>query len=99
MELPGIVEPRFQTGALVIHRGAIAVLGEGHFDLALELVADHVRHAEPYEHGWLSGVRYQGHQIAVATVTVLNETHVCSAAEARELGEEIRARTQGQLQG
>ena len=93
MEQPGMVEPRFQTGALVIHRGAIVTLGEDHFDLALQLVADHLRHAEPYEHGWLSGVRYQGHQIAVATVTVLNETHVFAAVEARALGEEIRTRT------
>jgi hypothetical protein len=34
----------------------------------------------------------QGHQIAVATVTELNETHVFAAAEARSLGEEIRTR-------
>ena len=40
---------------------------------------------------------HQGHQIAVATVTALRETHVFAASEARELGEEIRARTQGKL--
>jgi len=95
MEQPGIVEPRFQTGALIIHGGAIVALGEDHFDLALELVADHVRNAHPYEHGWLSGARYQGHPITVATVAALKETHVFAAAEARSLGEEIRARTGG----
>jgi hypothetical protein len=55
------------------------------------------RHAQPGEHGWLSGVRYQGHQIAVVTLTVLNETHVFSAAEARALSEEIRARICGDV--
>lgn len=97
MEQPGIVEPRFQTGALVIHRGVIVALGEDHFDLTLQLVADHLRHAEPYEHGWLSGARYRGQQIAVATVTELNETYVFAATEGWELGDEIRARTGGDL--
>jgi hypothetical protein len=55
------VQPRFRIGALIIHRGAIAVLGEDHFDLALELVADHLQHAQ----SWLSGVRYRGQQIAL----------------------------------
>jgi hypothetical protein len=65
--------------------------------LVFQLVAHHVQHAAPYEHGWLSGVRYRGQQIAVTTVTARNETHVFAASEARELGEEIRARTQGKL--
>ncbi len=94
MEQPGVVKPRFRIGALIIHRGAIAVLGEGHFDLALELVADHLQHAQPYEHGWLSGARCRGQQLAVATVIALKETHVLAAVEARELGEEMRARTE-----
>ena len=41
------------------------------------------------------GVRYQGHQPAVAAVTALKETHVFAAAEARSLGEEIRTRIGG----
>jgi len=67
--------------------------------LALELVADHLRHAQPYEHGCLSEVRYRGLQIAVTNMTELNETHVFAAAEARSLGEEVRTRTRGRLQG
>jgi len=35
---------------------------------------------------------HQGHQIAVATVTELNETHVFAASEARALGEENQTR-------
>jgi hypothetical protein len=98
MEQPGVVEPRFQPGAVITHPGADAALGED-IDLVFQLVAHHVQHAEPYEHGWLSGVRYRGQQLAVATVTALNQTHVCAASEARALGEEIRARTRGRLQG
>jgi len=76
---------------VITHPGADAALGED-IDLVLQLVAHHLQHAEPYEHGWLSGVRYQGQQIAVATVTALNETHIFASSEARALGEEIRGR-------
>jgi hypothetical protein len=82
---------------VITHRGAAAALGDDHIDLVFQLVAHHLQHAEPYEHGWLSGVRYRGQQIAVATVIALKETHVFAAAEARELGEDIGARTQGPL--
>jgi len=47
------------------------------------VVDPHVRGGDPYEHGRLSGVRYRGQQIAVATVAILNETHVFAASEAR----------------
>jgi hypothetical protein len=83
---------RFPIGAVITHPGADAALGED-IDLVLQLVAHHLQHAEPYEHGWLSGVRYRGQQIAVATVRALNETHVFAAAEARALGDQIHART------
>jgi len=90
---PHDAQLRFQVGAVITHPGAAAALGHDHFDLVFDLVADHLRHAQPYEHGWLSGVRYRDQQIAVATVTALNETHVFAAAEVRALGDQIRART------
>ena len=92
-------EPRFAIGNVVVHRSASAALGPDHDDLVRQLIAAYLQHAEPYEYGWLGGVRYQGQQIAVTTLTALNETHVIAAAEARALGKEIRARLRGELFG
>ena len=53
---PPHFEPRFQIGAIITHPGADAAPGED-IDLVVQLVALHVQHAQPYEHGWLSGAR------------------------------------------
>ena len=92
-------EPRFAIGNVVVHRSASAALGPDHDDLVRELIADYLQHAEPYEYGWLGGVRYQGEQIAVTTVLALNETHVIGTSEARARGKVIRARLRGDLFG
>ncbi len=94
---PPEAQPGFQTGAVITHPGAMVALGADHFDLVFQVVAHHRQHAEPYEHGWLSGVHYRGRQLAVATVRALKETHLFPASEARALGQEIRARPHGKL--
>jgi hypothetical protein len=84
-------EPRFAIGEVVVYRSASAALGPDYVDLVRQLIADHLQHAEPYQYGWIGGVRYQGQQIAVTTVPALNETHVFAAAEARPREGDTRA--------